>query len=275
MSLYFTYRRTLSSLLLNKALSIEESFLHERVMVVVQCSVPSCTFETEDVSEALAIALLANHGLAHQIVPAAIAEPTQTPSLRGPKLERPKVHVGVSIEEWNVFVRRWEVFRTGSGIDNASAPSQLFQCAGPDLGDRLLKAKPHAALGTLPDLLASMRSLAVIPVATCVLRTELLHIRQERDETFRAFTARVRGKAETCDYNTSCECGKNVDYTDHIIRDVLLNGIYDAEIRREILGVSGILEKPVNDVIALVESKEMTATHYRHHHYQPCHHSSV
>ena len=82
-------------------------------MVVVKCSVPSCTFETEDVSEALAIALLANHGLAHQTAPAAIAEPTQTPSLRGPKLERPKVDVGVSIEEWNVFVRRWEVISYG------------------------------------------------------------------------------------------------------------------------------------------------------------------
>ena len=102
-------------------------------MVIVKCSVPSCTFETEDVSEALAIALLANHGLAHQTATAAIVEPTQAPSLRGPKLERPKVDVGVSIEELNVFVRRWEVFRTGSGIDNASAPSQLFQCAGPDL----------------------------------------------------------------------------------------------------------------------------------------------
>ena len=102
-----------------------------------------------------------------------------------------------------------------------------------------------------------MRSLAVIPVATCVLRTELLQLRQERDEAFRAFTARVRGKAETSAYNAVCECGKNVDYTDHITRDVLLNGIYDPDIRREVLGTLDILTKPVNDVIALVEIIEM------------------
>ena len=96
-------------------------------------------------------------------------------------------------------------------------PPQLFQCAENEIRDSLLKANPDAASSTLPDLLDAMRSLAVIPVATGVLRTELLQLRQERDEPFRAFTARVRGKAETCAFSTKCECGKNVDYTDHVI----------------------------------------------------------
>ena len=91
-------------------------------MVIVRCSVPGCQFQSDDVIEALAVALLTNHGLAHT----ATAAP---PTLRGPKLERPKVDVGVTLEEWNVFVRRWNVFRNGSGIDDDSAPSQLFQCA--------------------------------------------------------------------------------------------------------------------------------------------------
>ena len=221
-------------------------------MVVITCSVPSCQFTTADVSEALAIALLTNHGLAHSATPH-----TNAAMPRGPKLDRPKVDVGVSIEEWNVFLRRWEVFRAGSGIDHVSASPQLFQCAGPALGDSLLKSNPHATSDTIANLLAAMRALAVIPVATCVLRTELLQLRQERDEAFRAFTARVRGKAETCSYSTTCACGQDVDYTDHIIRDVLLNGIYDTEIRREILGVPDVLQQTVNDVIALVENKEM------------------
>ena len=162
--------------------------------------------------------------------------------------------MGVSIEEWNVFVRRWELFRSGSGIDEASAPSQLFQCAGTELGDSLLKANQQATSGSLPGLLAAMRSLAVIPVATCVLRTELLQLRQERDETVRAFSARVRGKAETCAFSTTCERGKDVDY---IIHHVLLNGLYNPDSRREILGTTDILNKVVNDVVALVENKEM------------------
>ena len=71
--------------------------------------------------------------------------------------------------------------RTGSGIGDASAPYQLLQCTGPELGDSLLKANPNLATETLPHLLAAMRSLTVIPVAPCVLRTELLQLRQARD----------------------------------------------------------------------------------------------
>ncbi len=156
-----------------------------------------------------------------------------------------------------MFVRRWNVFKSGSGIDNDSAPSQLFQCAGPTLGDNLLKTDAEAATKQLPDLLAAMRSLAVIPVATGVLRADLLHMHQERDEPFRAFAARVRGKAETCAFKARCTCGNDVNYTDHSIRDVLLSGISDLDIRREVLGTTNVLQTPVNDVIALVESKEM------------------
>ena len=91
-------------------------------MVAIACTIPNCDFKTDDVSEALAIALLANHGLAHQ----GTSVPSLPPVPRGPKLDRPKVNVGVSTEECNVFTRRWEVFRTGN--------SQLFQCAENELG---------------------------------------------------------------------------------------------------------------------------------------------
>ena len=225
------------------------------MVVNIPCSVPGCDFTTGDVSEALAIAMITNHDLAHKGTPQPPHSAPTTP--RGPKLERPKVDVGITEEEWNIFVRRWEVFRAGSGIEETSAPSQLFQCAETDLGDSLLKANPNAATEPLQNLLVAMRSLAVIPVATCVLRTELLQIHQERGESGRAFTAKVRGKAETCAFRASCTCGLAVDYTDHVIRDVIINGLYDADIRREVLGIEKILEKPVNDVIALVEGKEM------------------
>ncbi|XP_048576277.1 uncharacterized protein LOC125557593 [Nematostella vectensis] len=225
-------------------------------MVVIECTVPDCEFKTTDASEVVAIALLANHNLVHRNE----AQPGRLPAntaLKGPKLDRPKIDVSVTMEEWNIFTRRWEVIRAGSGIDENSAPSQLFQCAGTELEDSILKANPNAANESLTKLMKAMRSLSIIPIATCVLRTELLQMRQERDESFRSFTAKVRGKAETCAYNAKCSCSRPVDYTDHVIRDVIINGLYDNEIRREVLGIDGILEKPINQVIAVVESKEM------------------
>ena len=50
----------------------------------------------------------------------------------------------------------------------------------------MLKDNPNIASVPLVDLIAAMRSLAVIPVATCVLRTKLLQLHKERDEAFRA-----------------------------------------------------------------------------------------
>jgi len=214
-----------------------------------------CSFKTDDVSEGLAIAVLNNHGLAHQ--PPHPAAPSAAPPATPPAGVRgPQVDAGISTEDWNVFLRRWEVFRAGSG-DAASAPAQLFQCAGGALGDRLLKSDSDAASRTLPELLQAMRALAVIPVTVSVLRTELLQLNQGRGEQFRSFAALVRGKAETCSFHTSCSCGRNVDYTDNVIRDVLLCGMSDLDIRREMLGTEDILEISVNDVIALVENKEI------------------
>lgn len=91
------------------------------------------------------------------------------------------------------------------------------------------------------------------------MRTELLQSQQKRDKPFRTFTAKIRGKAKTYSYATKCTCGTLVGYTDHVIRDVILNGLYDTNIRREVLSAQGILEKPLNDIIALVESKEKSS----------------
>ena len=50
--------------------------------------------------------------------------------------------------------------------------------------------------GSLKDVLEAMQALAVIPVAVGVLRSELLRLRQERDEPFRRspprFAARLK-----------------------------------------------------------------------------------
>ena len=132
------------------------------------------------------------------------------------------------------------MFRQGSGINKASATAQLFQCVSQSLGDSLLKSDAEIVFKPLQELLSAMRQLAVIPLATGVLRSDLMRMRQLRDEPFHAFAARVRGKADTCAFTVDCTCGLKVNYTDHMIRDTLLNGIVENEIR-EILGSADML----------------------------------
>ena len=133
-------------------------------------------------------------------------------NVKDPKLERPHIDFGVSMEEWNVFTRRWRLFKVNFGISDESAPSQHFKSISEELGDNLQKFDAE--------------------IATGVLRTELMQMCQMRGKCFRLFAARVRGKAYTCVFSADCSCLK-VNYTDQMILDTLLNGISVFDIRRE------------------------------------------
>ena len=109
-------------------------------MVVIECSVPNCTFTTDDVSEALAIALLSNHNLAHRNLAPTVADAAPAPTApRGPKLERPKVDVGVTIEEWNVFMRRWEFSNQVQASTTPRRPPSYSSVQELNLGTALSK----------------------------------------------------------------------------------------------------------------------------------------
>ena len=222
-------------------------------MVVVSCPYQGCTYATEDLPPELIAQLLSIHALSHS--------QAQAPSSRGPKLNRPTIDVGVDLETWNSFLRRWETFKTGSGITEEAASTQLFQCASDALGDLLLKSDPRLTSRPAADVLKIMQSIAVIPVARGVSRAELFQMNQSAEEPIRTFAARVRGKAETCGFTTAatCPCGKQVeaDYTEEVIRDVILAGISDLDIRRDALSMPEIQQKSTNDVVGIIESREM------------------
>ena len=220
----------------------------------IQC--PRCEYITpDDLSEAVDIAVFNAHVTAHMPTTTAAPVTTPAPARRGPKLERPKVDTGVSLEEWNVFARRWDAFVLGSGLEADDCASQLFQCAGGELGDDILKMDPAVLTRPTQDLFSVMKNLAVIAVAPGVLRAELMQMHQDRDETFRTFAAKVRGKAETCGY-TNHDCREACDFTQSMVKDVLVAGTFDLDIRREVLSTDGILLKTINEIISLVESKE-------------------
>ena len=222
-------------------------------MVIIGCPASGCPYETPDVSMEVAASLLNIHALEH-------SRP-QTHASNGPKLNRPVVDVGIDEETWNSFVRRWENFRIGSGISDDASSTQLFQCTSETLGDLLLKSDPRLTLKPSKTVLAAMKSLAVIPVARGVLRAELAQMSQSCDEPIRTFAARVQGKAETCGFITTatCECKKTfpVDYTSDTVRDVLMAGINDNDIRREALSSQTLQSETINNVISFIESREM------------------
>ena len=57
--------------------------------------------------------------------------------------------------------------------------------------------------------------------------------------------------------NACCRDLPKVDYTSSVIKDVLIAGIADSEIRKDVLSVADLDDKSDKDVVALVEAKEM------------------
>ncbi len=130
--------------------------------MALRCQVPDCPYVVDDtVSEAVAIAYLHNHTITHTIqLQPQVPPPNTNVTSHGPKLDRPKVDVGVNLEEWNVFTRRWDAYVRGSGLNAATCSSQLFQCAEKALGDSILKMIPDIVSRPTQDLMDVMKSLA-------------------------------------------------------------------------------------------------------------------
>ena len=84
-----------------------------------------------------------------------------------------------------------------------------------------------------------MESIAVIKIDIGVKRAEVMCLRKDHDEPFTTFAIRVRSKTETCNFTTvsECDCGKRnvTSYTEEAIKDVILAGVGDDDIRRELL----------------------------------------
>ena len=124
-------------------------------------------------------------------------------------------------------------------MDDAEKVRQLFECWDEDLRNVVLKTSPTAVDGTEEDLLDLIKQLAVIPVAISVRRTDFLSTQQDHGESVRAFLAKLRGKSATCAYTKKCSlatCTQMNDYTDTIVKDVLVAGLADEDIKKEVLG---------------------------------------
>ena len=152
------------------------------IMTVLKCPIAGCGFATADVDVVGAAAILNVHATIHV--------PTATPCVATPrasKLERPKLHLNSTIEDWNAFIRRWATYRTGSNILDDAASGQLLECTGEQLGNIVLRAVPDFTSLTLDDAIKKLKTLAVIPVALGVMRSGLLAMCQDPDEPFRTF----------------------------------------------------------------------------------------
>ena len=223
-------------------------------MPEIQCPIPGCEYVTADVDASVAASLLLIHNNVH------LAGSSSSQKQKPPKIDRPKISKGISEEAWNVFISRWDMFKDGTALAGKETIQQLFQCCDEDLSEDILRCNKDCTSGTEKQLLAAIKNLAVIPVAITVRRSELLSMKQNDKESVRSFFARINGKAATCAYNIPCSsysCEQVVDFTGEITKDILVTGLADEEIRKDVLGWSELDKKSAQETVNFVEAKEM------------------
>ena len=222
-------------------------------MPVIDC--PICEYQTDDNDAIAAAAQLNLHALAHS-TPATPPSDKQKP----PRIDRPAITRGTTDEEWNTFTKKWNLFKRGTDIPATQVTTQLWKCCDSELEDDLFKDTNNIDNVTEDQLLAAIRRLAVISTANSIRKTELLSLKQDHGQPIRSFAAQVKGKAQVCAFAKECpsaDCNQNVDYTDDIVKYVIISGICDEEIRKDILGFSTLDDLTLNETISLIENKEM------------------
>ena len=79
-------------------------FILDIIMHTLNCLIDQCPFATPDIDMAGAVTILTIHGSVHQN---ALQQPVAHVA-RAPRLERPRIKMNATSEEWNAFHRGWE-----------------------------------------------------------------------------------------------------------------------------------------------------------------------
>ena len=184
-------------------------------------------------------------------------------------MDRPVLTDSITEETWNAFDQSWQVYLRANDVQQDERSVQLYSCCDMPLKTKLTAMNPNIINEPVDNLLALLKTLTVIPVAKTVKRNELLQMQQDAGEGIRTFLSRVKGKAITCTLHRRCThphaAGADgrpppdpvlVDFTDEWIRHVLLNGMYDDEIRRDVFGHHDLDTLDINALVTLIEGKE-------------------
>jgi len=216
-------------------------------MPVARCPYPNCAYTTDSADNAVAAVQLSVHALVH----------TATAPAKVEKVCRPNIQSGVTSEDWQYFLRRWEGYKNATRIRDSEIRVQLLECCEENLRRDLHRSNPQIDSKDEPTILHAIRSLAVREENTMVSRVNLHNMTQHKEESVRIFAARLAGQAEICKYVVKCSCEPptDVDYTKDMIRDVLCRGLADAEIQQDILGDRN-QNMSLEEVLTYVEAKE-------------------
>ena len=222
--------------------------------VSVQCPIEGCDYMATHTEVTVVAAMLNIHATTH-------TAPARAPhtDTRVEKLKRPTIGLAGTDEAWSYFLTRWGEYKTGSKLTGPDIVTQLLECCEEDLRKDLTRAAGRSLMNSSEeDVLGAIKSLAVHAENTMVARVSLSNMRQGHEESIRSFHARIKGQADTCRYKMECAragCDHINDFTEEILRDVIVRGIADQDIQLDLLGEKN-QNMTLKEMIEYIEAKE-------------------
>ena len=227
-----------------------------------ECGFTGCGYVSENADKEVAKLQFQSHMSFHTQPQAKAATSKQ----KLPPVARPECRQDITMEEWDSFCREFRRFKRNTDYPAGGEADQLFDCCEKALQRLLLKENPNIIEAGETELLSAIKRMAVIRVPTSVRRTNLLALRQDHGQKIREFYADVKAQAATCGFKVKCseECCKKteikddvlVDYTQLVIKDILIFGVADPDIRRDVLELPDLDEKSASDLVGFIEGKE-------------------
>ena len=187
----------------------------------IKCTAVGCVYTTptncpdwEKMLKMLELHTAAAHG--------ATVNNSQPASTSGPRLEklpRPSFTLEMTQSEWSFTKAQWSAYISQSVVAEEVKVQQLQAACDKDLLRRVYDAGGLDSLNTEVKLMAQIQKLAVRVVHKTLHMQNLWSMTQQPEEPIRAFSSRLIGTAELCDFTLTCSrdtCDQKNSYKDQM-----------------------------------------------------------
>ena len=108
-----------------------------------------------------------------------------------PKVDRPTVAWNMSEAEWKAFDRQWDMFEHSTDLEGVEIV-QLLKCCPQDMQDKIHGADERVKFKPKSEIMAAIKSLAVVKVPLTTRRTHLLESISQDHKAH--FLTHIRGR---------------------------------------------------------------------------------
>ena len=178
-------------------------------------------------------------------------------SSKAEKVRRPEISPEMSTEKWSYFETRWEVYKSACNLRGDEVLLQLRECMIDSVREDHHNQFSGIKVEYEAELLLQVKSVAVKKANWPVDRDGLAKMRQEKGEPVRKYVGRVRKLALVREYMVACGCSKTVSYAEQVIKDQVIAGLQDPDIKVDVLSHDKVnVLTLLPDLVNFVESKE-------------------